>query len=362
MKVAIMGAGLSGLSCAIMLERKGVLPTIFEKRSRVGDRFVNAEAFLSILSRPVGDNIKYLSETYKIFLKPLSNLRKINILSENESAVLEGHLGFINLRGRDADSYDNQLFKQVKSQIIFNSKKTYEQLLKEFTHVIVATGDAEYTSEIQDYQKDITVTLKGATIEGNFDRYSVRIWLDNRIAPKGYGFFLPYSDKEACITIAFPEYPGNREKDIQELWDIFYSKVCKSFGQNLKITDSFEINRYIIGQCKYPRIGNTFFTGNCFGAIMPAFGFGQFASILTGIYAAQDILGEGQYEQLVKPLQESYKNSLILRRNFERLDNKGMDKIVGLVDNNLVQRILNSKRYDPLKIASYLLRPFARKI
>lgn len=31
MNVAIMGAGLSGLSCAIMLEKNGIEPYIFEK-------------------------------------------------------------------------------------------------------------------------------------------------------------------------------------------------------------------------------------------------------------------------------------------------------------------------------------------
>jgi len=50
MNVAIMGAGLSGLDCAIGLERHGVHPIISEKRSQAGDRFINAELFASIFS------------------------------------------------------------------------------------------------------------------------------------------------------------------------------------------------------------------------------------------------------------------------------------------------------------------------
>lgn len=62
MDVAIMGAGLSGLACAITLEKNGITPTIFESRSQVGDRFINAEAFLPVFERPIRDNYAYLSD------------------------------------------------------------------------------------------------------------------------------------------------------------------------------------------------------------------------------------------------------------------------------------------------------------
>lgn len=80
------------------------------------------------------------------------------------------------------------------------------------------------------------------------------------------------------------------------------------------ITDCFTVEKYIIGLCNEPRLGNTFFTGNCFGTIMPFLGFGQFASILSGIYAAHDLSGQGSYEELTGPLRLSYRNSLVLRK------------------------------------------------
>ena len=63
-KVAIMGAGLSGLACAITLENNGIHPTIFEKRSCPGDRFINAEIFLSILNKPVCDAIAFIFRAF----------------------------------------------------------------------------------------------------------------------------------------------------------------------------------------------------------------------------------------------------------------------------------------------------------
>lgn len=261
-KTAIMGAGLSGLACAITLEQHGINPVIFENRSQVGDRFVNGEILLSILSRPINDCIAYLADSYGIYLHPLSNIGTLAIHSKLERANIKGNLGFTNIRGREEDSFEKQLARQVKSKIHFNSCYTYEQLLQDYTHVV-------------------------------------------------------------------------------------------------KITDGFQIFGYSIGICKQPRIGNTFFTGNCFGSIMPFLGFGQVASILTGIYAAHDLCGKGKYSELTIPLRNSYHNSLVLRRTMEKLSNRHFDVLVKSLKGPWGDRLFDSQR-DVMKIAGYLLRPMVK--
>lgn len=109
MKVTIMGAGMSGLSRAITLEKHGITPTIFEKRSRGGDRFVNGGAMFSLLNRPVKNCIHYISEKLGIELKPLTIVNKLIIHSKNETSTIDGKLGYSNIRGRHEDSYENQL-------------------------------------------------------------------------------------------------------------------------------------------------------------------------------------------------------------------------------------------------------------
>lgn len=47
MKIAIIGAGLAGLSCAIVLEKQGIIPDIFEKTGFIGDREPHVGADLS---------------------------------------------------------------------------------------------------------------------------------------------------------------------------------------------------------------------------------------------------------------------------------------------------------------------------
>jgi flavin-dependent dehydrogenase len=358
MKVAIMGAGLSGLSCGLILERQGVDVTIFESRRQVGDRFVNGEILLSILERPVYDCMAYLAENHGIFLHPVSNISKLILYGETEKAVITGFLGFTNIRGRHEDSFERQLERQVKSEIIYNSDYTYNQLMKEFTHVVMATGDGEYAIKLGNYRKDLSVTLKGATVEGNFESGTVIAWLNNDFAPKGYAYLIPFSDKEAHIVIAYPDYPENKEKDIDGLWEKFHKEACNKLNQSLRVTDRFEISNYIIGTCQRGRIGNTLFTGNCFGSIMPFLGFGQWMAILTGIYAAQDLCGIGTYEKLVKSLHKGYDNSLVLRRGMEKADNPKLDLIVRALSGRLGDKLFNSRHHDPLRLASYLLRPF----
>jgi flavin-dependent dehydrogenase len=359
MEIAIMGAGLSGLAAAIVLERNGHTPVIFEKRSQPGDRFVNAEIMASIFTRPVADSYRFFSEDYQLFLKPISHIGTLIAHSEHSRSCINEQLGFINIRGRHQHSFEKQLADQVASGIIYHAEHSYEKLLKEFSHVIVATGDAQYALRLNNFHVDRAVTLKGATVEGQFDRSTVHIWFNNKIVPHGYAYIIPFSETEANAVISYPQFGSGNEND-QERWGRFFEIICRELKQSLKVTDQFHIKNYLIGSCKYPRIGNTFFTGNCYGSLMPFLGFGQFSSLLTGIYAAYDLCGLGKYEELTKPIKKKYKNSLILREVFEKLDNHSLDAIVSLLDGFSGEWFLKTKHLPSLRILSYLLRPFAK--
>lgn len=360
-KVAIMGAGISGLSCAITLERNGITPTIFEKRSRVGDRFINAEAMFDILNRPIKDCLPYIKEKFNIELQPISEVDKLFIHSKNEVSSIDGKIGYTNLRGRHEESFERQLEKQLKSKIIFNSKYDYETLCKEYDYVILATGDGEYASNLGNYRCDLTCTIVGATVVGEFIKSNPHVWFNYDIIPKGYGWLIPFSEKEANLVMAYPDYPNNIKLDRQSMWEMFYNLASKNLDQKFKVRDSFQITRYMMGICIRPKIDNTYFIGNCFGTISPGLGFGQFVSILTGVYCAYDILGLDKYEKLVEPLFENYNNSLVLRRFLENLSDEKLDKIVKDLDNKLLDKIIdklcdNKLSVDILKISAPIMK------
>lgn len=92
---------------------------------------------------------------------------------------------------------------------------------------------------------------------------------------------------------------------------------------------------------------------------MPAYGLGQFPAILTGIFAAIDICGKGDYEELVKPLKESFDNSLVIRRVMEKLDNDKLDLFIKVMDNHIANKLFSDgTEFDLLKAVSKVLGHF----
>ncbi|QAA33357.1 NAD(P)/FAD-dependent oxidoreductase [Clostridium manihotivorum] len=361
MDVAIIGAGLSGLSAALSLERYGVKPTVFEKEASVGYKFFNTEAMFSILNRPSKDCIEYIEKEVKVKLEPIDMIDKLTIFSKNSKGSIEGEIGYSNIRGRTEKSYEKQLESKLSAKILFNSTEDYAYICKNFEKVILATGDGEYASRLGNFKSDLTCTIKGAIANGAFSTNTAYVWFDYDLIPKGYGWIIPYSDKEANLVIAYPDYPNNIKLDLDYMWKSFCDVVQRTLNQSLRIDEAFEITRYMMGVSVRPKIDDTYFVGNCFGALLPGLGFGQFASILTGAYAAYDICNIGKYEELVKPLYETYNHSLVLRRYLESLDNEKLDAAIRSLDNKFLDGIIDkvcntNTSLDILKILTPLMR------
>ncbi|MFW5787330.1 MAG: NAD(P)-binding protein [Halanaerobiales bacterium] len=356
MEIAIIGAGLSGLACALRLEKDGIIPVIFEKRNEVGDRFINGEILLAPLSFPIDDTMQYLSRKYNIHLNPLSPINKLIIYSKNKQAEITGHLGFTNIRGRHYQAWEKQLARSLKSNIIFNSNYSYQDIYPSFDRIMIATGDAAYAEKINNFYTELSVCLKGAIIKGKFELDTVRAWINRDISPGGYGYLIPIASDKANIVIGLPQRKNKADPDPRPYWENFLPAVYKAIDQDFEITSHFHIKDYMIGHCYRPQLANTYFIGNNFGAIMPFLGFGQFPSLLTGIYAAIDITGKGNYQKLSAPLRKSYHHSVILRKSMEKLTDSHFDKLVSFLNTGIGQRVFTGK-INYLKAASHLLRP-----
>lgn len=66
-KIAIIGAGIAGLSCAIECEKLGAIPDIFERNNAVGWICPSMVTWPAVSSKRYGRNsIEYLKDTYDI--------------------------------------------------------------------------------------------------------------------------------------------------------------------------------------------------------------------------------------------------------------------------------------------------------
>ncbi len=70
MKIAIIGAGLGGLACALECERLGVIPDVFERDESVSWGFTCITHWLHPIDRSKGDLYAYLK---KIQFRPQTN-------------------------------------------------------------------------------------------------------------------------------------------------------------------------------------------------------------------------------------------------------------------------------------------------
>ena len=139
MNVAIIGAGIAGLSCAIQLERYDIIPTIYERKGYIGDYESHITAFIHLIHRPINDFIQYADETLNIKINPVQTINKVTHHSANKKMVARGNLGYLLKRNSDPDSLVLQLFSQLKKpNIILNQNADY--MKKNMTMLLSQTG------------------------------------------------------------------------------------------------------------------------------------------------------------------------------------------------------------------------------
>ena len=149
MDVAIIGAGLAGLSCAHELEKYGISPVIYERRNFIGEEFNHVGAALQIVHRPIKDAVNYFKNEFGIEIKPLNTVNSVVHRSINKTTTIKGNLGYFIERSKSQNDMKVQLHSQLKNtRILFNEAADYETLSKQYDYVVVANGHVDYTIEL----------------------------------------------------------------------------------------------------------------------------------------------------------------------------------------------------------------------
>lgn len=342
MKVAIIGGGLSGLSCAHELERHGISPVIFHRNGYIGDQYSHISVLLEIQHRPIKDAIKYIKKNFDISITPVNTVNTLTHYSPNRKTVIKGNFGFFLKRGRDKDSLPMQLFSHLKtSKINFNTYGDIDPLAKEFDYVVVANGNTMFTNQLGCWYPTIKTYIRGAVLLGDFDPNNLIMWINKDYCKNGYAYLSPFNSKKASVILVVTDV---NEKEIDHYWKAFLDY------ENINYTIVEEFKQAHDTGFAYPhKVDNIYFVGNAGGAIDPFLGFGQLNSIEMGVMAARSIANGDDYERLLKRVTKHNQQLYQMRKAFNTADNDTYDSLLASIGFPGIRHLLYNTRFDVVK-------------
>jgi flavin-dependent dehydrogenase len=318
--VAIIGAGVAGLSCAFELEKYGIKPVIFEKKSTIGSPFGHNITTFQFLKKKYVNPVEYLSREYDLKLKPLYQIEELTLHAPNISTVLRKNLGYAFRLGSDAFSLEQQIVSQIRSSITLNKNINIADIQYNFDYIIVATGEGKIASDMNLWDNSLSTYVRTAIVNGNFKLGSVQIWINTDYSKKGYCYLVPVTSTDACLSL----FADNIS--LTDL-DFYWKEFLINAEINFYISETRD-GKYNMGSLNCVQKDNVYFIGNAAGLSDDFFGFGVMRAIKSGIYAARSIAKGLDYSQMIKPDLRDLQSMHKLREAFNTFDNKDFNRFV----------------------------------
>lgn len=353
MKVAIIGAGLSGLTCALELEKKGIIADVFEKDNNVGWAWAEVSFWPNVIYQNIGDQREYLKNKFDVDIKPLSVCRTNIIKSPNQQVKIQGDLGYFIPRGKGNESVENQLIMQLrKTAIQYNTPTDYKELSKRYDWVVISTGRDREARELNVWEDQGMVRIIQGIAIGNFDPDSASMYLNTEYAGTGFARVTPFSSVQAILSVYVIGLLGH---EVESLFNKFLQ--IEGLG-SLEVLYKIILPPYYNGRVNKLRIGNILLTGRSAGLAESFVGTGSVEALASGVLAARAIADNDDYESSMKPLQEHIDNVSAFRKTLNGFDNKDFDKLISLIDTPGIKQLLYNTRLNFIDLVGSIMQHF----
>lgn len=308
--VKILGAGLSGLTCAINLARAGYSVEVYEKCSKVGGHYKqNPQMLPNWFSYQ--DVIEEL-EACGIKIRWLNKIKQIEIYLKDQKVVFYGKkipVGYTILRGGDG-SFEQDLARQAESlgvKIITNCDENVQT-------DVIATG----------VSKILTVGY-GQVFKGSFDPEKLKVVFNPDWCPSvGYCYFFPHSREVATVKTSktLKDEGVDVKKNLEEFKKQYLGEKIRqeNFLYDFGTKRSFSIPKTA------KAAGGALLVGEAAGFQDELFRFGIRYAIISGYLAAESIIKGLDYDKLWKKrLMREFKRTAKVHRVFSEFKKEGIE-------------------------------------
>lgn len=352
MHVAIIGAGIAGMSCAIKLQKYGIKPVIFEKNARIGDNADFVAVSFRIFSKSIIKPFNYHEKKYGIKINPINSLNEIHMKSRSNEIILKGNHGFLYKRGIDNFSIENQLASLLEVPVQYDSIINFNDIKDNYDYLVIASADSTIPKKLKVWSSSLNAYVRIATVLGSFNPNSAKIWFNTAYARNCFAYLGPLNNREARLTLIVNDISG---PDLDFYWRKFINK--ENINYTVVQTRDME---HTVGNVERVNIENIYLTGNTGGFIDDFMGLGIFKSMESGILAAKAIAEGSDYNKLVKPLQDNTRKIHEYRKAVNTFDNQSFDNIVNLLCKPGLKQFIYNNPFFRARHFSFIARGYSK--